>query len=181
MVQQGPAPTSEEEDMIQVLIAPIAVLAFGLAVGNGPGHHGNGHGHHDAYYDDGVVMFSHAGFRGEALVTDESIRNLRRFDFNNDVSSMYVPRGFEVTFYGKQQFRGRSFTVEGPARLRRLGCAWNDRISSIEIIERCGTNSSGWHGSRDDDRRSVDRPRAQRKSDRVAAPNKVRKTKQRRK
>jgi hypothetical protein len=95
----------------------------------------------------GVVLYSNAGFRGEAVQIDGAVPSLGRIGFNDRASSIEVRRGvWEVCV--DANFRGRCEIIDastGQLNAYRL----NDNISSL----RPASYDRGWR----DDRRRGDR------------------------
>lgn len=86
----------------------------------------------------GVTLYEHKDFSGASLTihSDWSVRQSDDF-WNDRISAIYIPPGYEVVLYKHANFRGRSKTLTGPWPVRRhrdFWDDWNDEISSIEIL-----------------------------------------------
>ncbi len=113
-----------------------------------------------------VILYQHAGFRGEALVLypGESIENMSGATFengaklNDSITSIWVEGGAEVYAYENSRYRGEALRLTENARdlsgrlvAGSVSVSWNDRISSIKVE---------WPRGRGRDRdREPDRPR----------------------
>ncbi len=126
-VQSVPATTDQSLFKALVLLALVA-LAF---ISFSPKSQAQSNGYFNQ--QNSVVLYSECGFRGTAravAVGDHSkIVNLR---FPNDeVSSIRIPQGFEVTIYEDDKFRGAY------ARLNQdISCfdrSWDDTVSSLKV------------------------------------------------
>ena len=95
----------------------------------------------------GAVLYSNAGFRGEAVRIDGAVPSLGRIGFNDRASSIVINRGaWEVCV--DANFRGRCEIIDastGKLNAYRL----NDNISSL----RPAAYDRGWGDHRRDDRR----------------------------
>lgn len=95
-----------------------------------------------------VIIYQHAGFRGEALVLypGEAIDNMsgRTFEngtkLNDSISSIQVEGGAEVYAYENSRYRGEALRLTENARdlsgrpvSGSVSVSWNDRISSIKV------------------------------------------------
>jgi len=114
-------------------------------------------------YDNGdayVVIYEHCEFRGERReISVGEYRRMHDLDFANDsVSSIRVPRGYEVTVYEDDDFRGTYARVT-----RDIVCfdkQWNDTVSSIRVHSdgrRYGGRDDGGYDRYNEDRRYDDR------------------------
>ncbi len=118
-----------------VLIAALAAVSTAEAQ-NRP-NFGNNNAN---YGGNTVVMFSECGFRGTSqqvgIGEHSKIQNLR-FP-NDDMSSIRIPAGLEVTLYEDSKFRG------GYARLTQdVACfdqSWDNSVSSIKVTSTGGYN-----------------------------------------
>jgi hypothetical protein len=86
----------------------------------------------------GVTVYEQCGYAGHAVqlpAGNFSLEDLRARDVrNDDVSSIKVPRGFEVTVYEHDGFQGRSLTLtENEQCLSNSG--FTDNISSISVSQ----------------------------------------------
>ncbi len=85
------------------------------------------------------TIFQHVDFQGEQYQVTRPIHDLSRIRFNDEISSICVPRGWTMTVYEHANYQGRSLTIKGQGSLRDLrydtpdGRDWNDRISSISF------------------------------------------------
>lgn len=92
-----------------------------------------------------VTVYEHCEYRGASRSIDVGeYRNMRSIQFGNDqMSSIKVPKGIEVTIYEDDDFHGDYARIN-----RDLSCfdqSWNDKVSSMRI-------SSGRYGDRYRDR-----------------------------
>jgi hypothetical protein len=92
-----------------------------------------------------IVVFEDINFRGHSLRIDGPVPDLRRFRFNDEISSIRVFEGaWEIC--EDINFQGRCVVIDRDViDMRRLGM--NDVISSIRPVR-----PRGWN-DRDDDRR----------------------------
>lgn len=103
----------------------------------------NGHRHgypQDCQREPGVILYAKKDFSGPSLTIfdDWSVRHSDDF-WNDRISSIHIPAGYEVVIYKHAGFRGRSTTLKGPwprRRHRDFWDDWNDEISSIEVFRR---------------------------------------------
>ncbi len=79
-------------------------------------------------------LFQHMDFGGGSLLA-ESNAPYRRLDdgWNDQFSSLKVPRGCRLEVYQDYDFRGASRTVPSGS-YRSVGDDWNDQISSLRCI-----------------------------------------------
>lgn len=105
-----------------------------------------------------VIVYQHAGYRGDALVLypGESIENLsgRSFEngakLNDSISSIWIEGDAVVYAYEHARYRGEALRVTENTRdltgrfvAGGAGITWNDRISSIKV-ERARGRGSDW-------------------------------------
>ena len=55
--------------------------------------------------------------------------------WNDQISSIEVPKGYVITLYKHAGFKGRSLKLKGPCRVK-LDEKWNNEVSSIKIRKR---------------------------------------------
>jgi len=94
----------------------------------------------------GVCLFEHVRYFGSKLrlsasdpdLTDNALKaySIRWTFWNDNISSVIVPAGLEVTLYEHVNYTGRKMTVTGPARLDTLPAGWNDLVSSIQVMKK---------------------------------------------
>jgi len=95
----------------------------------------------------GAVLYSDAGFRGEAVRIDGAVPSLGRIGFNDRASSIAINRGvWEVCV--DANFRGRCEIIDASAG-RLNAYRLNDNISSL----RPAGYDRGWRDDRREDRR----------------------------
>ncbi len=95
-----------------------------------------------------VIVYQHAGFRGDALVLHpgESIENMSGLTFengtklNDGISSIWIEGDVEVFAYENARYRGEALRLTENARDLTgrpvgggVGVSWNDRISSLRV------------------------------------------------
>lgn len=105
-------------------------------------------GHDDRRRGARVIVYQHAGFRGDALVLypGEAIENMSGLTFengtklNDGISSIWIEGDAEVFAYENARYRGEALRLTENARdlTGRLvgggvGVNWNDRISSLRV------------------------------------------------
>ncbi|HSR67281.1 MAG TPA: beta/gamma crystallin-related protein [Acidobacteriota bacterium] len=82
-----------------------------------------------AYLDD--------GFRGRAIPLRDSIADLHRQGYGDEISSICVPRGWRVVLYEHANFRGNRLDIVGRDQIENLRNArsdnWSDRASSLRV------------------------------------------------
>jgi hypothetical protein len=87
--------------------------------------------------DIAVVVFQHCDYRGYSLALSEGEYNLSDLMShgvkNNDLSSLKVVDGYNVTFYDQVNFGGVSIIEDQDASCFAEG--WNDRVSSLKITK----------------------------------------------
>lgn len=77
-----------------------------------------------------VRLFQDDGFAGRSVVIDRSVRDLSRYSFNDEASSVVV-RGGRWTLCSEARFRGQCVTLR-PGRYASLrATGLNDRVSSV--------------------------------------------------
>jgi hypothetical protein len=111
----------------------------------------------DIGYDQ-VTVYADCEFRGESRsISVGDYVNMGSFDFDNDeMSSIRVPQGLEVTLYKDDKFRGNYARIS-----RDIYCfddTWNDETSSMRVssinqnAERSSANRGGYESQREDSR-----------------------------
>lgn len=121
-----------------------------------------------------VIVYQHAGFRGDALVLypGESIDNMSGMTFqdgsklNDSISSIRIEGDAEVFAYENSRYRGEALRLTESARdltgrfvAGGAGVSWNDRISSLRI-ERVRGRGRDWDDDRGPGRPGGGRPPA---------------------
>jgi len=103
--------------------------------------------------DDLVTVYEHCDYRGASRTLESGeYRDMGSIRFGNDeISSIRVPRGAQVTIYEDDDYRGDYARID-----RDIACfdkSWNDKVSSIRVkSDRYASDSR----RRDDDRYSRD-------------------------
>jgi hypothetical protein len=105
---------------------------------------------------DGIVLYEHPDYKGDSIGFDSDVYNLGGYDgpcgeyydeysgmstgghWDNCVSSIMVPVGWEVTTYEDVFYRGERLTIHEAIRdlddTRDLrGDDWDDRITSMRV------------------------------------------------
>jgi hypothetical protein len=82
-----------------------------------------------------VLLFQDTGFRGPLLrlTSDWSPRYSDDY-WNDNISSIRVPRGYALIVYEHAGFQGRSFVIRGNWSAWGYRDFWNDRISSVRLV-----------------------------------------------
>ena len=98
-----------------------------------------------AYTQPGIELYEHAHFGGAVKVIQDDWSITCPTEFWNDrISSIRVPRGYEAHVFFHGGFQGRSMVVTGDWSIRHAHETWNDQISSIRIVRQrpghCGTD-----------------------------------------
>ena len=89
-----------------------------------------------------VKLFFDSNYRGDYLnVTDEWSVRSSRDPWNDHISSIHIPSGWEVWVYEDSYFRGRHWVLTNSWNGRN-NRYWCDRISSIRVVK----NRRGWEG-----------------------------------
>ena len=94
----------------------------------------------------GVCFFENNNFRGRYFCVrpGERLQSLPA-GMGDEISSLRVVGGVEVTVFRDSEWRGRSARFIGDVRdLKREG--WNDQISSVDVGR--GVGGGGWCGNR---------------------------------
>merc|ERR1711988_980063 len=90
------------------------------------------------------TFWQHSRYRGYRFAVNTNLPDVRRakagVSKNNDLSSLIVPRGWEVWAYTKRNYKGTAKRFVGPTKISFLGRygrggrrTWNDCISSIKV------------------------------------------------
>lgn len=105
---------------------------------------------------EGVILFSDADFRGDAVLLDSDLHDLGRTRVGNDrVSSVRVAPGCRATLFTDDDFRGRSFSTSEDVYELHDTPVGNDRVSSVRVECR-GGYGGGWDLDDDDDHHGDD-------------------------
>lgn len=101
----------------------------------------NTHGYSFSYVNgeftlpDGVGVFQHSSYNGWGLTLTEGSYTAAQLvalgGVDNDISSIKVPLGYEVTLYDGDNFTGDSYEA-GPGNISFLS-GFNDKVSSIVV------------------------------------------------
>lgn len=84
--------------------------------------------------DGNVIFYRDRGFRGAAMIENEGVRNFKGTPVGNDqVSSVFVPAGFQVTLYSDAGFRGESLVLYNSERDLGQTSMGGNRVSSAEV------------------------------------------------
>ncbi|MCP3978724.1 MAG: beta/gamma crystallin family protein [bacterium] len=87
------------------------------------------------------ILWVHDTFRGSCLQLWRSIPGFKSLDFNDEASSVTVPRGWTVILYEHTGYEGRTLTLTGPGDISDLkrdrpnGQNWGDTISSVKVFK----------------------------------------------
>jgi len=86
-------------------------------------------------YTQGVTIYEHCGFQGKSQTLNVGeYASLRRVGFGNDsVSSIRVPKGFEVVIYQDDDYRGSYARID--QSIKCFDRKWNDEASSISVMK----------------------------------------------
>ena len=85
----------------------------------------------------GIQIFEHSNWRGHAAKLHNSVADLRKLGFENNISAIKRFDSFRAVAYEKKDFKGRSLYVHYDmdiGHLKRMG--FNDKISSIKVFNR---------------------------------------------
>lgn len=107
-----------------------------------------------------VVVFKGKDYSFSSLELRRSIRNLKYYNINDEVSSIVVDEGTVARFYRGPDYTACSFEVVGPYKVPGLdiyncGCAtinsngWDDEISSIQLYSNSSKRNPGIYGKFD--------------------------------
>jgi len=99
------------------------------------------HDHRRNYHrESGVTLYKKKDLSGASMTIYDDWSVHQRDEFWNDcISGIHIPRGYEVIIYKHPHFQGRSQRLKGPLTLRGhhgFWDDWNNEISSVEIIRR---------------------------------------------
>lgn len=83
-----------------------------------------------------IILYQHCFFGGYAVALNPGSYNLSQLQAlgvaNDDVSSISIPDGFEVTFYEDDFFQGATLTRDSDGDCL-VDEGWNDRMSSVMV------------------------------------------------
>ena len=83
-------------------------------------------------YNNRVTVYRDCGFKGQAQSFDEGWYTVSQLGIGNDqISSIWVPKGWIVTVYEDDNFQGRKQWFKNT--IDCLSDNWNDQISSIHV------------------------------------------------
>ena len=84
------------------------------------------------------TVYAYDNYRGLPLRVLESIADIHRINFGDNISSICVPRGWILTAYEHRNYKGKSLVVGGPYRFEDLKRqrGFGDKISSIRVTRR---------------------------------------------
>ncbi len=95
----------------------------------------------------GITVFSDENFRGQNATFRSDVRDLRRFDFSDRITSLRVAPGEYWEGCELANYQGRCQVFSGEERdLRRVG--WTDKISSLRRVRGGGGGGGGYPGPR---------------------------------
>ena len=100
--------------------------------------------------DRGVTLWKHCSYGGNRVTkTSGAYRRARIGAQDNDISSLQVPSGMELTIFDRPDLKGKSKTFKGPTKDSCLvNDGWNDKLSSMIIKNTTGggfgRESSKW-------------------------------------
>ncbi len=80
----------------------------------------------------GITLFEHENFKGESL-TINSIWDATRSPWNDRISSIRIPEGYQIQVYENSNFRGNSLTLNSDWTTSQ-NPDFNDAISSIRFL-----------------------------------------------
>ena len=96
-----------------------------------------------------VVIYQNPDFRGDSRVVNGSLSDLDDIpgcggagaDWDDCISSIRIPNGFEVTVFENDQYSGASMTFtsdvpDSDSQRGPCGDDWDDCISSIQVRQR---------------------------------------------
>jgi hypothetical protein len=97
---------------------------------------------------DGIVLYEHPGFKGGSLELTSDVDNLGVIggpcnpgmfysNWNDCVSSIRVPPGWQAIIYEDPLYRGKAFTVTGDISDLEHSpdpTNWDDKISSVRVL-----------------------------------------------
>lgn len=112
-------------------LASTVCLATVLPAAANNGYRGGG---------DEAVIFEHPNFRGDGLVVDGPIYNLKRSGFNDKVSSIEVRGAWEICV--DPDFRGRCVVVDRPEG-HLSSIRMNDNITSLRPLNGKARRANG--------------------------------------
>jgi len=101
-----------------------------------------------------VMAWEHSERNGRSLRLSRSADDLRDYNMDNCVSSVFVADGYKATFYYNREYGGNCWlVVVGPYELERLyeipqicqNKDWNDTISSVKISAKDDDEESGYY------------------------------------
>ncbi len=98
------------------------------------------HGHRNddwrnRHHEAGVTIYEHHHFSGRSRTIYDDWVRLSSDDFWDDrISSIDIPAGYQIILYKSRDFDGRSLTLRGPRSVQLEKYSWNDEVSSIEIM-----------------------------------------------
>lgn len=82
-----------------------------------------------------ALAFEHTGYWGKKLYlnTDHSYPDLRWHGFNDKISSICLPSGWELEIFEHLNGEGKRVTIKGPKQLSSMPRGWNDTVTSIRV------------------------------------------------
>ncbi|MFK7772500.1 MAG: beta/gamma crystallin-related protein [Saprospiraceae bacterium] len=98
--------------------------------------HRNRDGRRGHRRESGITVYEHKRFSGSSLTIkgDWSMWESDAF-WNDEISSIKVPKGYVITLYKHAGFKGQSLKLRGPCSVK-LDKKWNNEVSSIRIRKR---------------------------------------------
>ncbi len=84
--------------------------------------------------EPGVTVYWDADYKGNSKVFTADAAWVGN-DWNDQISSIRVPRGYKVIVYRDSNFRGASLTLNSDWTVTAASREWNDQISSLKIIK----------------------------------------------
>src|ERR1700748_1686624 len=83
-------------------------------------------------YNNRVTVYRDCGFKGQAQSFEEGGYTVNQLGIDNDeISSIWVPKGWIITVYQDDNFQGRRQWFKNTVDC--LPDNWNDQISSIHV------------------------------------------------
>ena len=88
---------------------------------------------HYTTQDNYPVLYKHVDYGGRPVALRADISNLSDLGFNDEASSIWIPRGWEVRLYWDADFKGNSIRLRlSDDNFHDIN--WGDEISSIRLI-----------------------------------------------
>lgn len=85
----------------------------------------------DSGRHDAIALYSHKNHRGQSITISHDVPNLNVYNFDDRMSSYYIPTGWTVRFYEGTNYSGGYYTRKGGDE---NATGFNNKISSIKIL-----------------------------------------------